>query len=292
MPCHGFLQAVKLKHVLTLGALFFRLWHCAKIHWPTESGNTVLNGPRLLPPMTIPHESLVEQFWGIPQSLKWRFRSCNYDCPNKYSHQWIVNYGEVVMDMADPHIHRYAIIWHMLPWYMGYFSFLYLVCCLSISPFPGLAVPELTYAPTKATGKFHHKWMISGGILRRIRVLFWFLFDVWVRVLCPAEWSWCFFSQLWCSIIHIKFHVQRLFWFLCFITVFFPFSFSVFFCGKRSDHSRLNFRFEFFAKPQMINKDLFQTSKGEDIRSQHEQNWQGSQRRNSIRSNVSSFYLH
>ena len=42
----------------------------------------------------------------------------------------------------------------------------------------------------------------------------------------------------------------------------------------------------------MINKDLFQTSKGEDVRSQHEQNWQGSQRRNSIRSNVSSFYLH
>ena len=108
------------------------------------------------------------------------------------------------MDMADPHIHRYAIIWHMLPWYMGYFSFLYLVCFLSISPFPGLAVPELTYAPTKATGKFHHKWMISGGFLRRIRVLFWFLFDVWVRVLCPAEWSWCFFSQLWCSIIHMK----------------------------------------------------------------------------------------
>ena len=26
MPCHGFLQAVKSKHVLTLGALFFRPW--------------------------------------------------------------------------------------------------------------------------------------------------------------------------------------------------------------------------------------------------------------------------
>ena len=166
------------------------------------------------------------------------------------------------------------------------------MCFLSISPFPGLAVPELTYAPTKATGTFHHKWMISGGILRRIRVLFWFLFDVWVRVLCPAEWSWCFSSQLWCSIIHIQFHVQRFFWFLWFITVFSPFSFSVFFVEKGLIILGWISIFEFFAKPQMINKDLFQTSKGEDVRSQHEQNWQGSQRRNSIRSNVSSFYLH
>ena len=57
------------------------------------------------------HEALVEAFWGIPNSLQGLHIYYIYI----YSHQWLVEYDELVMDTADPHTHRYNIIWHTVP---------------------------------------------------------------------------------------------------------------------------------------------------------------------------------
>ena len=55
------------------------------------------------------HEALVEAFWGYPTACR--------DYIYIYSHQWLVEYDELVMDTADPHTHthRYNIIWHTVP---------------------------------------------------------------------------------------------------------------------------------------------------------------------------------